>query len=278
VIAQSHKLFISTKNKHIKILGECKVKRLLAALSVVTALLSVDTLAQTQVKLLGARSQQCFTGGCFFEPNLTGEIQVANIAFQKKVDVVYDGLFAGGWSAKAASYQGPAANGYEIWDFSVADNVDDFAISYTVNNANYWDNNNSADYSPLNGARVSAVLGTGVDVLVGAKMQWNNAGFDPVASEVLVYIWTRDFNDTNASVNLTYTDDSWTTVKNANAVLDTTNSNNGVLMWSVRLPVAAFTAASKIQFAAKYQHNGIAVWDNNYNRNYRINNNNKITR
>lgn len=254
------------------------MKKIVATIAIMAATLSVDTLAQTQVKLLGARSQQCFTSGCFFDPNLTGEIQVANLAPQKKVDVVYDGFFAGGWSAKPASYQSPASSGYEIWDFTIADNVDDFAISYTVNNANYWDNNNNADYSPLNGARVSAVLGNGVDILVGAKMQWGNAGFDPVASEVLVYVWTRDFNDTNAKVSLTYTDNNWVNTKNANAVLDTTNSNNGVLMWSVRLPVAAFTPTNKIQFAAKYQHNGVSVWDNNYNRNYRINTSNKITR
>jgi len=121
-------------------------------------------------------------------------------------------------------------------------------------------------------------LGEGVNVLIGEKMQWASAGYKELENKVNFYVWTRNFYDPNSSVTITYTDDSWATVKQTTAGIVETASINGFILWSVIMPVDELTAASNIQFAAEYQADGQTFWDNNYGKNYSIDSSNNVSR
>ncbi len=254
------------------------MKYLMYGAALLASVAASQAYSADEVKLLGARSQQCFTSGCFFDPNLTGEIQVQNIAYQKQVDVVYDSYSQTEWLAASANYQGPASSGFEIWDFQVFGNVEAFALSYEVNGLQYWDNNNGADYDSSFGSGIITVLGEGVDVLVGEKLQFNEAGYDTENDRVLVYIWARNVGGTARNVSITYTDDAWSTVKVASAGAIHNQGGNGITMYSAILPIAENASAQDIEFAAEASINGQSSWDNNFGRNYKIDANGNIVR
>lgn len=254
------------------------MKKLIVGTAAISLSLSFNAQAQSEVKLVGARSQQCYTSGCSFDPNLVGEIRVENIAYKKQVDVVFDSYFLNTWTAEPASYQGPASAGYEIWDFFIFDNVQAFALSYTVNGNTYWDNNSGADYTPATGPNTIAILGKGIDVLISEKLQFNTAGLNQDENNLLVYAWARNHNVDDATLSFTYTDDNWTTVKTAAATVIANEGGDEVLTFFANLPVDALANPADIEFAAEYRYGEVSVWDNNYGRNYRIDSENNISR
>nr|P07683.2 RecName: Full=Glucoamylase 1; Short=Gluc 1; AltName: Full=1,4-alpha-D-glucan glucohydrolase; AltName: Full=Glucan 1,4-alpha-glucosidase; Contains: RecName: Full=Glucoamylase 2; Short=Gluc 2; Contains: RecName: Full=Glucoamylase 3; Short=Gluc 3; Flags: Precursor [Rhizopus arrhizus]BAA00033.1 glucoamylase [Rhizopus arrhizus]BAP05656.1 glucoamylase [synthetic construct] len=81
----------------------------------------------------------------------SGKIYVKNIAYSKKVTVIYaDG--SDNWNNNgntiAASYSAPiSGSNYEYWTFSASINgIKEFYIKYEVSGKTYYDNNNSANY------------------------------------------------------------------------------------------------------------------------------------
>lgn len=89
-------------------------------------------------------------------------VALRNIAFDKKVEVVYT---TDGWQTiktVAASYlypheiysnaevENPNVFGIEVWAFEIefqADETVEFAVSYTVSDATFWDNNFGLNYT-----------------------------------------------------------------------------------------------------------------------------------
>lgn len=232
-----------------------------------------------EVSLIGARSQTCYSSGCYYDPNLVGEIQIKNIAYEKKVDVVYDSYFQSSWAAEPAQYQGPAQAGFEIWDFSIDDNVDQFALSFEVNGNQYWDNNNGSDY--VFGTN-HIIFGEGIEILVSEAMQFNTAGYNAANNTVLVYIWAKDVNEVRREVSVTYTDDNWVTVKTTSAPYippyGAPATGDGIHMYNAVLVLAEGTQLEDVEFAAEASLDGTSVWDNNFGHNYHIDQNGKIVR
>ena len=83
--------------------------------------------------------------------DIMGEIILKNLAYNKTVNVVYS---TDNWKTTKTlgAYYGHTFNlteNSEIWYFHtvIPGTQMKFAISYTVNGATYWDNNNGADYT-----------------------------------------------------------------------------------------------------------------------------------
>ncbi|KAJ3197186.1 hypothetical protein HK101_005465 [Irineochytrium annulatum] len=82
---------------------------------------------------------------------LSGSIWVRNIAFAKTVRLGYSTPGGGSWgNFVTAAYQQSAAAPFETWTFSATPagfgSDSQFYIQFTVNGANYYDNNNNANY------------------------------------------------------------------------------------------------------------------------------------
>lgn len=89
-----------------------------------------------------------------------GTALVKNLAYAKKVSVVYT---TDGWKTTktaAATYNSAYPNNYEAWNFAVeklsAEATVEFALSYDVNGTTYWDNNFGLNYKLAQFQSVSA--------------------------------------------------------------------------------------------------------------------------
>lgn len=81
---------------------------------------------------------------------ITGEIVLKNLAYEKKVRVVYT---TDNWQTvrkAVAYYKEPMTNNLEKWAFTLPGTAScrevKFCLAYTVNGVTYWDNNFSANY------------------------------------------------------------------------------------------------------------------------------------
>lgn len=78
-----------------------------------------------------------------------GSILVKNIAFSKRVAIVYS---TDGWASTRtlfANYQSAFEGGYEVWSFRYPAQVGarfEFAVSYSVAGQTFWDNNDAHNY------------------------------------------------------------------------------------------------------------------------------------
>jgi hypothetical protein len=111
--------------------------------------------ATNEVSLLTAElynpSYNCPMSIC---ASIRGEIEVLNIAYAKKVSV----LFSTGnnvWVEAPANYLASVDGNYEVWSFnskltdsgaSYAEKSIQMAVKYVVGGHTYWDNNNGQNY------------------------------------------------------------------------------------------------------------------------------------
>ncbi len=77
-------------------------------------------------------------------------VAVENIAYHKKVKIIYSNDGGLSWHVSDGSYLRPANNGFEVWSLALRDLTPEedliFAINYEVNGQSFWDNNDYQDY------------------------------------------------------------------------------------------------------------------------------------
>lgn len=232
------------------------------------------------VKLVSAlRHMRCmessYPGTCsLFGVTFTGYIEVANIAYEKSIAVRHAIGYAGEWTDLAASYVGPSTENHEYWRFETAEysyhprlGVDiRFAIQYTVDGAEYWDNNNDSNYCISVGPRTfygcaEGALGTGKASLLEAHLtQWEDQ--NPVfRGTVLLANLSYE-----KSVRIVYSTDAWETAQETYAQFGRQHDSGEQWFFQVELG----QDADQVEFAVDYQSDGTEYWDNNLGDNYTL--------
>ncbi|QSI76522.1 carbohydrate-binding protein [Niveibacterium microcysteis] len=253
------------------------MKRILIALAALIA--CTAAMAADEIKLLRSQS----TVSAYYQVGLQSvrfEVLVKNIAYAKQV-YVHLKKPDGSWIDVPLAYSRPADSGREVWAGNFTDSNDagptyaswdlEFALRYTVNGVEYWDNNGGQNYRQ---AKDSGSLIPSAPVL---------ARFVDTGNPVTVYgnryygsVSVRNIG-ANRQVEIRYTTDGWQTTQTAWAVWNgdfwrsyyssATNPNQyGVEEWAYGLSLPA--GATRIEYAVGYTVNGQTYWDNNYGRNY----------
>lgn len=239
------------------------MRKVLGHIASVITLLSVSlgAFAAGEVQLLNDRSNECPpVSGCFGSTFLNATIEVKNIAYAKQVGIRYKNS-AGAWVNAPAQYFMPSNPGKEIWNISLPETSDSYAIYYTVNGVTYWDNNNGKNYSNAH-YRYDAQLGTAIGDVQGFWNPAANGNPAAITGDLLV----KNMG-TNKVVKAVYTEDNWVTTKVAYATFKATLPS-GIEYWTFSLPTAATVTTSKVKLAFQYTWNGGSEWDNSFGKNY----------
>jgi maltose 6'-phosphate phosphatase len=212
------------------------------------------------------------------QQELSFTIRIANLAYQKRVDVHWWGE-DGQLRIQPACYQYRLDDQREVWqaglalplthESSIPGNIQ-LAVRYECGGVEYWDNNNGMNYQsdadsgvivyegvPLHHFDYNPHLQDGevshpVDVAVN-RCCW--------PGRVAIH-WTTDRWRTQHVTPCFYRHNHWDQVKGSSA----RNPNRyGWGIWAGRLPVQH---AYRVEYAIESEHDGRSYWDNNAGRNY----------
>jgi len=134
------------------------------------------------------------------------ELVIQNIAFQKQVSVRGTRPGAPSWTDHFASFQESLPDGRELWKLTTSDELVEFAASYGVQGALFWDNNGGRNYKqPQVFDEFDAELGRVPAVVLGSK------GFsDATHAHVVVAVKNLAFAK---QVGVVYTTNAWATAQ-----------------------------------------------------------------
>jgi len=207
---------------------------------------------------------------------LTGYVEVENLAYNKEITILYYVRQTGEWHETKASYVCPTWGGKEAWyfetpeySFSARLSLEfQFAVKYTVNGKEYWDNNDKNDYKVSVGARPiysDFAMGSAKVFLFNAQSyRWHKDGNEIVSLMGKIALEDLGYDKT---VKLVYTTDNWTTVNEAAASYAGPAASGGEY-WNFNIELPA--SVQDIQFAIAYIVGGATYWDNNFLRNFKI--------
>lgn len=197
--------------------------------------------------------------------DLTGEVEVKNLAYGKEVWVWYS-TGSGGWKTKKATYDAQIGNNKETWDFSVSLGVISpanvqLAIQYIVNGTSYWDNNGNQNYT-LGTPAAFSVLNK-VNLFPTSNVF---AMFDKLHGEVVLKNIAYQKQG-----KVVYTLDGWATRQETPL---TFKAVDGPLAetweFTADIPTIFADDLPTIEYAISYTVAGVTYWDNNHGRNYKV--------
>ena len=214
------------------------------------------------------------------EQTLKFFMQVENVSYDKRIDVVWSGE-DGIWQTLSASYHSKLEDNKEYWqaqiqiqltpDKSLPGNIR-FGLSYQTANAEYWDNNQGLNYSSQADSGVK--LANAVPVL-----NIDFAGkLDEGQKNVPITVAVDKFNDAD-KVTVHWTTDNWRHTHKTPchfkrnywdkvALSNARNPNHyGVAIWKSWLRIGQ---AFRLQYSICVERNGHVFWDNNHGRNYSL--------
>lgn len=227
-----------------------------------TASVESNVDAADAVKLIDAFTRDCPpVSGCTTSPGFDATIEVKNLGYEKKVEVVAT-TNGETWRTTSAHFVRSVGSGRELWAIESAQPVTQFAVAYTVGGRTYWDNNEGNDYRFVKYATAAFLRSSMLGAPTGAL-----EGEGTASAQVRGFVFAQPAERTPA-LRVVYTDDGWRTVKHAEAVL--AGRYDALDAWKYSLPVAATIRASDIEIAFELQHPRGTSWDNNYGLNYRI--------
>jgi hypothetical protein len=215
------------------------------------------------VRLAYAIPYNFSTGGVSFSHTYV-RVKVSNLAFDKQVIFHYRDVttwrdFALPWTANYGRY--------DVFSSSQAPYVEAFAVSYTVGNQTYWDNNYSSDYTLLNFhstvggdvmlRRVSFALTSSFQSFTFGTIYVNNLSFNKRVGVRMTPQFTSDWIDVGAHY--------------VGAADEGSPVNLGrVERWDYSSPL--INTSGGYQVAAYYQNldTGEWHWDNNFGQDYTV--------
>jgi len=234
-----------------------------------TLAILIPAFAANEVKLVEAQvtlDPMTPGGYCPSCYSIKGEVEVENLDYNKTVEIVYN---AGqGWETVAASFKSDAGNGKERWSFSkslgyISNPEVQFAVKYSVNGQEYWDNNNGEDYTITSDTSIyedkevklaKAWFGGGLGCYgmcsdFSADIRIKNIAFDKDVK--LVYSLNgRDWKELSATYRQSL--------------------EGGYEIWRAYISYAGTRDTNRIQFALSYTVNSVTYWDNNFGNDYQI--------
>jgi|GEM_PF-2105392 len=217
-----------------------------------------------EVRLIHAWSNQCPpVSGCAAEEELRGLVEVANLAYDKRVEVVYD-PGTGAWVSAAASYVGPSRPGFELWAFDVDGGATAFALSYAVDGRTYWDNNGGQDYR-LGRYGIDAVLAADRDLAIGWARDYRDAP-SVGAIDGAVVLRNHSYDKT---VTVTVRDTASGASAEAPASYYATLPS-GLELWRFTVPFSADVDRGALRLSARFAWDGGEASDDDFGRGYRL--------
>ncbi|GAA4276875.1 carbohydrate-binding protein [Aquimarina mytili] len=202
-------------------------------------------------------------------------VKVKNLAYQKEV-FIHHATPSGNWVDIPLTYQQSIGNDEEIWVGEVEPETeiysDEFVVKYVVDQQTYWDNNNGANYSMQ--VNIGANLSEEIEVMVDQYYTRFTGSYFAINVDA-----RRDYGAPGA-VEVVYTTDNWATVQRASLSYQRyfrVGYSNYIISpnqfdidkWETSVRVDA--NVSSIEYAVVYKVNGQEYWDNNYGKNYTIN-------
>lgn len=228
------------------------------------------TTAAQPVQLFYAKAIGNYSNNSLYA-TVKGFIEIENLAYSKVVVVRYT-INGTVWKESAAKYV-KMLNGKEVWTFQVnglpydtANNfMMKFAVRYTVNGKDYWDNNGGLNYQllmrPDYTIYTDVAFGKSVIALDTATAYIYNNG--ACQSEFVCHFFVN-YGNTAPPVAVRYTLDNWKTSYDAFAVCKGTYSDNAVIETWYTADVVVPSNTTNIRFAAYANINGSFAWDNNF--------------
>ncbi|MBI2875731.1 MAG: hypothetical protein HYY20_02490 [Candidatus Tectomicrobia bacterium] len=206
-------------------------------------------------------------------------ILVENFTYHKQVDVFWAGE-EGTWQELKAEYHAPTGQNREIWrayarfrktwNTSLPGNIQ-FALRYRVLGAEYWDNNNSKDFSI--GVDSGVVVRKGIPLLNiefdqtllrGQKLYPVTVAVHRSVCPKQVYVhWTTDNWKTQHQAPCFYEKYYW----HQTGLSSAGNPNQyGWLIWTGQIEI---DHAYRVEYAISCDTSEGRIWDNNLGNNYR---------
>ncbi len=198
--------------------------------------------------------------------SLSFVLQVANLAYDKQVDVVWAGA-DGIWQTLAAEYLSTTADGAEIWQaqlrLDAAEQVlpgdVQFAVRLRVADQAYWDNGGGNNYLSIqhSGLRLNPALAWQClhyqqRLADGQQSLELKLAVNQSLSGPPVVYWTKD---------------NWQHSHHSRCRLHKSTATASTKIWSARLkPGTAF----RVQYAIAYPCGTELRWDNNAGRDYQL--------
>lgn len=222
----------------------------------------VDLLRATKTK--GCRYSTCWTHTEF-------SILVDNLAYDKVVGVRWENADTVGWQEAQAWYELTTAEGRELWDLFLANDVLQFSVIYNAGGQTFT----RGPYE-LTGGRPDFESDTGtwlndsVNVLV-----WNVGSLWSGSSTVNISVNVRNIAP-EKRVQVVYTTDDWNTMQYADLSYpgERVFHGYGIIpnpsiysteIWQGSFPVGN---ADRVEYAIVYEAEGATYWDNNFGDNY----------
>ena len=238
------------------------MKPLTRMVAVLIATISVSALGRAPVKFHSINIQQ-FCSSCF---TTTVQIVVENLAYEKQVEWIYNADNTG-WASVPAAYVKSLGDNMELWEATtngpIAFDGIQFAVLYSVNGQDYWDNNGGEDYY---------VTSSGFALADDVQLSLNHAAWTFVtATQRYAFFGTVNLRNLayEKFVTIVYTLDNWASVQTASASYDFGNGGEyEVWRFSIDLPYG--TPPQPIDFVIAYEVDGAICWDNNFGSNYHV--------
>lgn len=223
--------------------------------------------AGPMIRLVDAFFSECPpVSGCYSSDRLRINIEVQNVGYEKKVELVYT-IDGATWQTLPATYLRPSSPGKELWVIRAAPTAHEFALSYSVNGRTFWDNNSGANYRFQRYSTDALLPSAPIGVPVGLYEA------DLQSPRVWGHVFVSGAVP-NAQVRVVYTDDAWKTTKETAATSYGVYAS-GAAAWAFELPLARGTNSADVQIAFALDRLDSAGpkrtdWDNNFGLNYRI--------
>jgi hypothetical protein len=188
----------------------------------------------------------------------TGSFQIIVRNDDYNKDVVVWAKAGSTWKAIAATYSESLPGNLERWSAPASNDIDRFAIRYTVLGRTDWDNNGGWDYVfPKAFDEFNALTGRQSPIVLGQASISGGQLSASIAIQNLVY---------SKVVGIIYTTDDWDTSHVAYASYNWTMTSS-LEVWRLQVAIGS---ATEVKFAAFYFESGNEHWDNNFWRDYTV--------
>jgi hypothetical protein len=208
-------------------------------------------------------------------PYIDANVRVKNLAYEKQVALVVRNPTDGSWEERAGQWLRMTGTDYEEWKvFTCLDFPGDyeFAVKYTVNGTDYWDNNGGSNYlltivdPDINGGELLTSAVQLTDFGGGSAPYFWPSVMVP-GGMYPGYVWVQNLAY-EKKVTIVYTTDNWASTQTVAAGYYGGPDPNGFEQWSFSF--SAPTSPGTLELTIAYDVAGTTYWDSDFGYNYQV--------